>query len=60
MKDRGGFLGGDALLFLTSIIWGFAFVAQRVGMESLGPFAFNGVRYLIGAVSLLPLLFFFS
>jgi drug/metabolite transporter (DMT)-like permease len=57
MKDRGGFLGGDALLFLTSIIWGFAFVAQRVGMESLGPFAFNGVRYLIGAVSLLPLLF---
>ncbi|HNX00166.1 MAG TPA: DMT family transporter [Candidatus Cloacimonadota bacterium] len=38
------------LLFLTSIIWGFAFVAQRKGMESLDPMTFNGIRFAIGAV----------
>jgi drug/metabolite transporter (DMT)-like permease len=30
----------NALLLITAIIWGFAFVAQRVGMEYLGPFTF--------------------
>ena len=34
----------NALLLLTAAIWGFAFVAQRVGMEHVGPFLFNGVR----------------
>jgi drug/metabolite transporter (DMT)-like permease len=47
---------GDALLFATALIWGFAFVAQRVGMDHVGPFAFNAARYLVGAVSLLPVL----
>ncbi len=46
----------DALLLLTAIIWGFAFVAQRVGMEYLGPFTFNGVRFALGSLSLVPLL----
>ena len=45
----------SALLLLTSIIWGFAFVAQVVGMESVGTFTFNGLRYLIGVAVLLPL-----
>ena len=58
MNPKLALLEGDALLFITSMIWGFAFVAQRVGMESLGPFSFNGVRYLIGALSLLPLFLF--
>ena len=49
----------DALLLLTAIIWGFAFVAQRVGMDHLGPFAFNGARFTLGSLSLLPLLWFF-
>jgi len=47
----------DALLLLTAIIWGFAFVAQRVGMEYVGPFTFNGVRFALGSLSLVPLLF---
>lgn len=49
-------LKSDLLLLLTAAIWGFAFVAQRVGMEHVGPFAFNGVRFALGSLSLLPLL----
>ncbi len=44
----------SALLLLTATIWGVAFVAQSVGMEYIGPFTFNAVRNLIGAVVLLP------
>ncbi len=50
-------LKNDFLLLLTAIIWGFAFTAQRAGMEFVGPFTFNGVRFLIGALSILPLIF---
>ena len=48
-------LKSDALLLTTAIIWGFAFVAQRVGMDYVGPFTFNGIRFAIGSLSLLPL-----
>jgi drug/metabolite transporter (DMT)-like permease len=51
-------LRADGLLLLTAAIWGTAFSAQRSGMESLGPFAFNAIRYAIGALSVLPLLVF--
>ncbi|WP_026043606.1 DMT family transporter [Treponema primitia] len=50
-------LRADILLLLTSCIWGFAFVAQRTGMEYVGPFTFNGIRFLLGSLSLLPLIF---
>jgi len=46
----------DQLLLLAAMIWGFAFVAQRAGMEFVGPFIFNGVRFTLGSLSLLPLL----
>jgi drug/metabolite transporter (DMT)-like permease len=49
-------LRADALLLLTAAIWGFAFVAQRSGMEVIGPFAYSATRFALGAVSLLPLL----
>lgn len=49
----------DLTLLLVAAIWGFAFVAQRLGMDHLGPFGFNGCRFLLGAVSLLPLLLLF-
>ncbi len=48
-------LKSDGLLLLTATIWGFAFVAQRVGMDFVGPFAFNGIRFALGALVLLPL-----
>ena len=44
----------NALLLLTAIIWGFAFVAQRTGMEHVGPFTFNAVRFFIGGLVLVP------
>ncbi|MEJ2104904.1 MAG: DMT family transporter [Ignavibacteriaceae bacterium] len=46
----------NLLLLLTAVIWGFAFVAQRAGMEYLGPFTFNTARFLLGCISLYPLL----
>jgi drug/metabolite transporter (DMT)-like permease len=51
-------LRSDILLLLTSCIWGFAFVAQRSGMDYVGPFTFNGIRFLLGSLSLLPLIFY--
>ena len=48
------------LLFLTAIIWGFAFVAQRVGSEYVGAFTFNGIRFLLGSISLIPVILFFE
>ena len=42
----------DGLLLLVAIIWGFAFVAQRSGMAVIGPYAFNGVRFALGALCL--------
>jgi len=50
-------LKNDFYLLLTAIIWGFAFTAQRAGMEFIGPFTFNGIRFLIGSVSILPLIY---
>ena len=42
------------ILLLTAIIWGFAFVAQSVGMDYVGPFTFNCVRFFIGGLVLIP------
>ena len=40
---------------LTALIWGLAFVAQRAGMDHIGPFTYNGIRFLLGAGALVPL-----
>ena len=53
MKNR---LAGNIALFLTALIWGLGFVAQRAGMEFIGPFTFNAVRSFLGALSLIPLI----
>ena len=45
---------GVVMLMLTALIWGSSFVAQSVGMESVGAFTFNGIRTLMGAAVLLP------
>lgn len=46
----------DILLILTALIWGLAFVAQRKGAEHLGAMSFNGIRFIIGSISLMPLI----
>jgi drug/metabolite transporter (DMT)-like permease len=40
---------------VAALIWGSAFVAQRVGMSHVGPLTFNGIRFSLGAMVLLPL-----
>jgi len=50
----------NMLLMLTAAIWGFAFVAQRVGMQYVGAFTFNGVRFALGSISLVPLIIYFK
>ncbi|MBW2637449.1 MAG: DMT family transporter [Deltaproteobacteria bacterium] len=47
-------LRSDVILLTTAIIWGFAFVAQRVGMNYIGPFLFNGIRFALGCLVLTP------
>ena len=47
---------GILMLLLTSLIWGTGFIAQSVGMESIEAFTFNGIRNLLGAIALLPVI----
>ncbi len=47
-------LRGSLLLLLGSVIWGAAFVAQRVGMDHMEPFSFNGIRMLLAAAVMTP------
>ena len=49
-------LKNSLCLLLAATIWGIAFVAQSVGMKYVGPYTFNGVRSMIGAAVLLPVL----
>jgi drug/metabolite transporter (DMT)-like permease len=49
-------LRADILLLLTAGIWGFGFVAQRSGMDYVGPFTYNGLRFILGSLCLLPLI----
>ena len=53
-------LRADVLMLIAAAIWGFAFVAQRVGMETMGPHFFNAIRFFIGALALTPALWFLS
>lgn len=53
-------LQSSMLLLLAAAIWGFAFVAQRVGAKYVGSFTFNGVRFALGSLSLIPLLIYFK
>lgn len=53
-------LKSNLLLLMTAMIWGFAFVAQRIGADSVGAFTFNGTRFLLGAFSLIPVILIFE
>lgn len=53
-------LKNTGMLLLAAVIWGFAFAAQSAGMEYVGPFTFNAVRCMIGALVLVPVAFFWK
>jgi drug/metabolite transporter (DMT)-like permease len=50
----------NVLLFITALIWGVAFVEQRIAVRFIGAFTFSAIRFAIGALSMLPLLFYFQ
>ena len=49
-------LKADVLLLITAAIWGCAFVAQRVGGQYVEPYTFNGIRFILGALALSPII----
>lgn len=53
MKNK---LRGNLMLMATALIWGTAFVAQKSGMDLISPIAFNGIRTLVGAFALIPVI----
>lgn len=53
-------LKANLLLLLAAWIWGFAFVAQKIGAEYVGAFTFNGIRFAIGSLTLVPVLLYFN
>jgi drug/metabolite transporter (DMT)-like permease len=53
MIDRK-IIKADLVLLLTAFIWGAAFVAQKIGVNYLPPVAFNGIRFTMGTLALLP------
>ncbi|UEP52024.1 DMT family transporter [Burkholderia ambifaria] len=51
-------LRANLLMLGAAAIWGSAFVAQRLSLDVIGPFLFTGLRFLLGALVLIPLLTF--
>ena len=47
-------LKANLILFMAAVVWGSTFVAQRVGMNHVGPFTYTAVRFSLGALFLLP------
>jgi drug/metabolite transporter (DMT)-like permease len=58
MKMRGNNLTGLLLLYSTALIWGGSFVAQKLGMDHVGPFAFTFFCDLLAGIFLLSLVVF--
>ena len=45
---------------LCTFIWGTTFIAQATGMDDIGPFTFNAVRFFVGFLALSPFAFIFE
>jgi drug/metabolite transporter (DMT)-like permease len=45
---------------LCTFIWGTTFIAQDTGMDNIGPFTFNAVRFFVGFLAIIPLAFLFE
>ena len=46
--------------FLCTFIWGTTFIAQDTGMDDIGPFTFNAVRFFVGFLAIIPLAYLFE
>ena len=45
---------------LCTFIWGTTFIAQDTGMDDIGPFTFNAVRFFVGFMAIIPLVILFE
>jgi drug/metabolite transporter (DMT)-like permease len=45
---------------LCTFIWGTTFIAQDTGMDNIGPFTFNAVRFFVGFLAITPLVILFE
>lgn len=50
---------GQLALLLAAVIWGSAFIFQKMGMDYIGPFTFGVLRYVLGSLALLPVILIF-
>ena len=57
---RAGVIYSNLALLGAAFIWGVSFVAQKAGMEYVGPFTFNAARTFLGGLSLLPVIAVFK
>ena len=53
-------LKGNLFLLIASFIWGTTFVAQTTGMQFVGPLTFTSLRFLLGALTVMPLLIIYE
>ena len=51
---------GQVALMLAAIIWGSAFIFQKMGMDHIGPFTFGIFRFILGSLALLPVIWIFG
>ena len=47
-------------LVVCTLIWGTTFIAQDTGMDNIGPFTFNSVRFFVGSLAVSPFFFLFE
>ena len=47
-------------LVVCTLIWGTTFIAQDTGMDNIGPFTFNSVRFFVGFLTVAPFVFLFE
>ena len=56
MKNALSFIS----LVICTLIWGTTFIAQDSGMDNIGPFTFNSVRFYVGFLAVAPFVFLFE
>jgi drug/metabolite transporter (DMT)-like permease len=54
--DTRQHLRANLLMLIAAMIWGSAFVAQRLSLDAIGPFLFTGLRFLLGALVVLTMI----
>lgn len=60
MNNRKADIKGLVLLLTTAFIWGVAFTAQTAASEHLGAFSYTSIRYLLGAIAMIPVILIFE